>query len=112
MAISMIKPGQVGGKVHDAVQAFFEKEGYETVKDSKTPEGFFHALGHGIGLEVHESPIIRAAVPWKFKKGQVVTVEPGLYYLGLGGCRIEDVIHLVPGGNEKISHAPYKWEIE
>ncbi|MFT6179535.1 MAG: Xaa-Pro aminopeptidase [Paracoccaceae bacterium] len=111
LAISMIKPGQVGGKVHDAVQAFFDKEGYETVRDSKTPKGFFHALGHGIGLEVHESPIIRAAVPWKFKKGQVVTVEPGLYYLGLGGVRIEDVIHLVPGGNEKISKAPYKWEI-
>ena len=111
LAIRMIKPGQVGGKVHEAVQAFFEKEGYKTVKDSKTPEGFFHALGHGIGLEVHESPIIRAAAPFKFKKGQVVTVEPGLYYLGLGGVRIEDVIHLVPGGNEKISHTPYKWEI-
>jgi len=111
LAISMIRPGQTGGKVHDAVQAFFAKEGYETVRDSKTPEGFFHALGHGIGLEVHESPIIRAGSPWKFKKGHVVTVEPGLYYLGLGGVRIEDVLHVVPGGNEKISSAPYKWEI-
>ncbi len=40
----------------------------------------------------------------------VVTVEPGLYYRGLGGCRIEDVIHLVTGGNERITRAPYKWE--
>lgn len=111
LSIRMIKPGQVGGKVHDAVQAFFDKEGYETVRDSPAPKGFFHALGHGIGLEVHESPIMRAGVPWKFRKGQVVTVEPGLYYQGLGGVRIEDVLHVVPGGNEKISRAPYKWEI-
>ncbi len=67
---------------------------------------------HGVGLEIHESPIMRAGAKWKFKKGMVVTVEPGLYYRGLGGVRIEDVLHVVPGGNKKISRAPYKWEIE
>jgi len=46
-----------------------------------------------------------------YLKGNVLTVEPGLYYRGLGGCRIEDVVHVVPGGNEKISSAPYRWEI-
>lgn len=112
LAMRMIKPGQVGGEVHDAVQAFFDKEGYETVRNSANVKGFFHALGHGVGLEIHESPILRAGAPWKFKKGHVVTVEPGLYYLGLGGCRIEDVLHVIPGGNERISSAPYKWEIK
>lgn len=111
LAIDMIKPGVTGGKVHDAVQAFFDKEGYKTVRDNKNPKGFFHALGHGVGLEIHEQPIMRSKSPWKFRKGMVITVEPGLYYHGLGGCRIEDVVHVVPGGCELISKAPYKWEI-
>ena len=54
---------------------------------------------------------MRAAATFKFKKGMVVTVEPGLYYRGLGGVRIEDMVHVVAGGNEKISSSPYKWEI-
>ena len=111
LAIDMIKPGVSGGKVHDAVQAFFDKQGYETVRDNKQPKGFFHALGHGVGLEIHEEPIMRSKSPWKFRKGMVVTVEPGLYYKGLGGCRIEDVVHVIPGACEPISKAPYKWEI-
>jgi Xaa-Pro aminopeptidase len=111
LAIDMIKPGVTGGKVHDAVQSFFDKEGYETVRESKEPKGFFHALGHGVGLEIHEEPIMRSGTSWKFRKGMVVTVEPGLYYHGLGGARIEDTLHVVPGGCELISRAPYKWEI-
>lgn len=111
LAIDMIKPGVAGGKVHDAVQAFFDREGYETVRDSKNPKGFFHALGHGVGLEIHEAPIMRSKSPWKFRAGMTVTIEPGLYYHGLGGCRIEDVVHVIPGGCEMISRAPYKWEI-
>ena len=111
LAIDMIKPGVAGGKVHNAVQAFFDREGYETVRGSKDIKGFFHALGHGVGLEIHEAPIMRAGSGWKFRKGMVVTVEPGLYYRGLGGCRIEDMVHVVPGGCELISRAPYKWEI-
>jgi len=111
LGMHLIKPGQTGGKVQEAVEAFFAKEGYKTTKNSITPEGFFHSLGHGIGLEVHESPFMGPGVKWKFKKGMVVTVEPGLYYRGIGGVRIEDTIHVTAGGNEKISSAPYKWEI-
>jgi Xaa-Pro aminopeptidase len=107
----MIRPGITGGKVQDAVETFFAKEGYKTIKNSREPEGFFHALGHGVGLEVHEGPAIRPGAKGKLKKGMVVTVEPGLYYRGLGGVRIEDVVHVTEGGNEKISSAPYKWEI-
>ena len=111
MAIGMIKPGIASGKVHDAVQAFFDGEGYETVRDSRNPKGFFHALGHGVGLEIHEAPAMRQQSPCILREGMVVTVEPGLYYHGLGGCRIEDMIHVVPGGCEMLSRAPYKWEI-
>lgn len=111
LAIDMIKPGIGGGTVHEAVEAFFVKEGYVTTKNVAAPEGFFHGLGHGIGLEVHEAPFMRTGAKWKFKKGMTVTVEPGLYYRGIGGVRIEDMIHVTTGGNELISRAPYKWEI-
>lgn len=111
LAIDMIKPGVSGGKVHNAIQAFFDKEGYETARDCPEPRGFFHGLGHGIGLEVHEAPFMRATADFKFKAGMTVTVEPGLYYKGLGGVRIEDTIHVTKGGNELISSAPYKWQI-
>jgi Xaa-Pro aminopeptidase len=111
LAMDMIKPGVRGGKVHEAVERFFAREGYETDRKSAQPKGFFHALGHGVGLEIHEDPIMRAGASFRFRKGMVVTVEPGLYYRGLGGARIEDVLHVVPGGNEKISAASYKWEI-
>ncbi len=111
LGISLAKPGAIGGKVQDAIQDFFNKEGYVTVRDTAEPEGFFHGLGHGIGLEVHEAPFMRHGADWKFKAGMVVTIEPGLYYKGLGGCRIEDMIHITPGGNELISKSPYTWEI-
>jgi len=111
LGIKLAKPGAVGGKVQDAIQTFFDKEGYKTVRDTAEPEGFFHGLGHGIGLEVHEAPFMRHGADWKFKAGMAVTIEPGLYYRGLGGCRIEDMIHITPGGNELISKAPYTWEI-
>ena len=110
LSLDLIKPGSSGGKVHRAVEDFFAKEGYETKKDKGELEGFFHALGHGVGLEVHESPVLHAKGNWRFKKGMVVTTEPGLYYRGLGGVRIEDMVHLIPGGNELISKAPYKWQ--
>jgi Xaa-Pro aminopeptidase len=111
LAIEMIKPGVRGGRVHEAVEQFFAREGYETDKIQPEPKGFFHALGHAVGLEIHEEPIMRHGADFRFRKGMVMTVEPGLYYRGLGGARIEDVVHVVPGGNEKISAAPYKWEI-
>lgn len=111
LALEMIKPGVSGGKVHNAIQAFFDKQGYVTERDCAQPKGFFHGLGHAIGLEVHEAPFMRATADWKFKAGMAVTVEPGLYYKGLGGVRIEDMIHVTPGGNELISNASYQWEI-
>ncbi|MGD7652449.1 MAG: M24 family metallopeptidase [Verrucomicrobiales bacterium] len=110
MTLDMIKPGVVGSKVHHAVEDFFTAEGYETSRAKGDMKGFFHSLGHGVGLQVHEAPNIGLKGTWRFKKGMVVTTEPGLYYRGLGGVRIEDMLHLVPGGNEPISKAPYKWQ--
>ena len=55
-------------------------------------QGYFHGTGHGVGLEIHEAPRVGPNSPEVFKAGQVVTVEPGLYYPGIGGVRLEDVV--------------------
>ena len=111
IGIKMTKPGATGAQIQKAVQDYFDAQGYKTVRNSRTPEGFFHAIGHGIGLDVHEGPVVRQDSTQKLKKGMVITIEPGLYYRGLGGCRIEDVVHVTADGGEKISSAPYHWEI-
>lgn len=111
LSMDAVRPGATCGSVQKVVDDYFEKEGYKTIRNSREPEGFFHAVGHAIGLEVHEEPVLRAGAKPKLKQGMVVTLEPGLYYRGLGGCRIEDVVHVTADGCEKISSAPYKWEI-
>ena len=78
-------------EAHRAVQQFFEQEGYKTGKSGGRMQGFFHGTGHGLGLEIHEPPRVNASSTEVFKPGQVVTVEPGLYYPELGGVRLEDV---------------------
>ena len=77
--------------VHGAVQKFFEQEGYKTRKRGGRMEGFFHGTGHGLGLEIHEPPRMGLHSTGTLKPGQVVTVEPGLYYPEIGGVRLEDV---------------------
>lgn len=111
LAIDAIHAGTDGQKVHQAVTDFFESRGYHTEKVEDQWHGFFHGTGHGLGLEVHEAPrlSIRSA---ELKAGHVVTVEPGLYYPGLGGCRIEDVVAVTDEGCEKLSDFHYDWELD
>jgi Xaa-Pro aminopeptidase len=78
-------------EVHNSIQQYFAKEGYKTGKHNGRMQGFFHGTGHGLGLEIHEAPRMGANSAGELKSGQVITVEPGLYYPGLGGVRLEDV---------------------
>lgn len=110
LALRAIRAGRNGRKIHEAVVAFFESQGYRTTNDAAGAQGFFHGTGHGLGLAVHEFPRI-STVDAILRKGHVVTVEPGLYYPGLGGCRIEDVVHVTAKGCELLSAHGYKWEI-
>jgi len=91
MAFKRMRDGAKTAEIHKAVEDFFEKEGYKTNRKNGRMQGFFHGTGHGLGLEIHESPRMGQHSRGKLKAGQVVTVEPGLYYPGLGGVRIEDV---------------------
>ena len=87
--------------VHRAVQQFFVQQGYKTGRRNGRMEGFFHGTGHGLGLEIHEAPRVSMSSTEKLRPGQVVTVEPGLYYPELGGgVRLEDVA-LVTGNGAK-----------
>lgn len=64
---------------------------------------FGHSLGHGLGLEVHEAPRLSRFNDTELPEGAVVTVEPGIYLSGWGGVRIEDDVHLGPGGAELLT---------
>ena len=111
-ALAAIKPGRTGAAVYKVVKDFFETRGYATGVNAANgyQEGFFHGLGHGLGLDVHEEPSLGTRGTMALRTGMVVTVEPGLYYLGLGGCRIEDVVVVTAGGCELLSRHPYRWE--
>lgn len=110
-AIRGIRAGVDGRDVHQGVVDFFRSEGYETKRGAHGATGFIHGTGHGLGLAVHDPGSRLGAVSSPLKKGAVVTVEPGLYYPGLGGCRWEDVVQVTATGAKMLSRHPYNWEI-
>ena len=105
-----IRDGVDGQAIHREIQALFERQGYRTGVKDRRVQGFFHGTGHGLGLEIHEAPSIssRASI---LRAGHVVTVEPGLYYLGLGGVRIEDVALVTKTGSRKLTRVAKRLEI-
>jgi Xaa-Pro aminopeptidase len=105
-----VKPGANGRKLYELVCDLFHAAGHKT-QLSKEPgevleDGFFHALGHGVGLEVHESPSM-SRVGDDLVPGDVVTIEPGLYRAGFGGLRLEDLVLVTEDGREVITNYPY-----
>lgn len=108
LALREIKDGVDGMKIHKAIQALFKKRGYPTEVRKGVNVGFFHGTGHGIGLDIHEHPRLQKVV---LKERQVVTVEPGLYYPGLGGVRHEDVVVVTKTGCKILSKFPKPLEI-
>jgi Xaa-Pro aminopeptidase len=105
-----VRPGASGQKIHAEIQALFDRHGYETGMKDGRMQGFFHGTGHGLGLQIHEAPSIGKR-PSVLKAGHVVTVEPGLYYLGLGGVRIEDVALVTKTGSRNLTRVPKQLEI-
>ena len=100
LGIAAVRPGVSGASVHAAVREFFDLKGFKTGRDaSGRPYGFIHSTGHGVGLDIHEEPRLSPSGSL-LRPGMVVTVEPGLYYPGIGGVRIEDTVLVVPSGCE------------
>jgi Xaa-Pro aminopeptidase len=101
LSYGAIHPGVRGAYLHRLVCELFHEHGFPT-QLSKEPgevleEGFFHSLGHGVGLEVHESPGLGRNGE-ELVAGDVLAVEPGLYRKGFGGCRLEDLVLVTEDG--------------
>lgn len=97
--LEKLKPGVSGSTVHAAAVKEFAKKGFGPSKDDDGMSGFIHSTGHGVGLEIHELPSLSPSPrAGKLKVGNVVTVEPGLYYPDIGGIRIEDTVLITPDG--------------
>jgi Xaa-Pro aminopeptidase len=110
-ALAMLAPGVPANAVHERVEAIFVEDGYETVFEPGPARGFFHSTGHGLGLDIHEQPSLSRRNDQPLQPGNVVTIEPGLYYPEWGGIRIEDVALITEKGAEKLSSAPVYLEI-
>lgn len=108
LALKKMKPGVDGLELHNKVKQFFTDRGFPTEVRDGRQVGFFHGTGHGLGLEIHEFPRFQKTV---FKPGQVLTVEPGLYYPGIGGARLEDVVAVTKNGTRMLSRFEKRLEI-
>jgi Xaa-Pro aminopeptidase len=90
-AFQLLRPNTPTAKIHNAVNDLFVRAGYKTRRNDGHLEGFFHSTGHGVGLEIHEAPRISQLSKETFQVGNVVALEPGLYYPNIGAVRLEDV---------------------
>lgn len=109
-AIDKIKDGADGMKIHQGICARFEKAGYKTGLVNGRMQGYFHGTGHGVGLDIHEAPRI-SRTGSLLLEGHVVTVEPGLYYPGLGAVRIEDMVLVTKDGCRNLTNFPKIFEL-
>lgn len=110
-AFEKIKAGVFGKDIHNAVLNFFQKKGYKTDIIDGFLQGFVHGTGHGVGLDCHELPYI-SQNGTILLENSVVSVEPGLYYLDIGGVRLEDLVVVKKDGIENLNSFPKVLEIE
>lgn len=100
-AMNFCKPGISIGQLDEMARSFISNQGYGKY--------FTHSLGHGLGLQIHELPIIRNKEPYQgmtLKKGMVITIEPGIYLPNIGGVRLEDSIVITDQGYENLTIRP------
>ncbi|WP_049982504.1 Xaa-Pro peptidase family protein [Halorubrum sp. BV1] len=110
-ALDAVEPGVTGEDVHAAACEVYEAAGEPTFRtDPETETGFIHSTGHGIGLDVHESPRLASGGD-ELEPGHVITVEPGLYDPDVGGVRIEDLVVVTEDGYENCTDYPVEFVV-
>jgi Xaa-Pro aminopeptidase len=113
LAADGVRPGVNGRDLMRTVCDFFAGHGFPTPLTKRPAEvldsGFFHGLGHGVGLDVHEKPGLSRSGD-DLVVGDVVTIEPGLYRAGYGGVRLEDILLVTEDGAETITRYGYELE--
>ena len=103
-SLDAIQAGAIGSYVYDICCDILEKAGYETTRGGKKiTKGMPHSLGHGVGLQIHESPRINELSKFPLNEHNVVTVEPGLYDPQIGGVRLEDIIEVTESGYNNLT---------
>jgi Xaa-Pro aminopeptidase len=105
------RPGIKTSELHNTAFRILEKYGFPTGSRGGRNFGFFHGLGHGVGLEIHEEPKVSPKNPGKLQYGNVITIEPGLYYPEWGGVRIEDLVIITTNGCECLNNPSAELEI-
>ena len=97
-AVAAVTAGASCGEVDEAARGLLRREGLA--------EAFSHSTGHGLGLEIHEPPRIGAGVTTRLVPGMVITIEPGVYFAGRFGIRIEDMVAVTANGGQVLTPTP------
>jgi Xaa-Pro aminopeptidase len=97
-AVAAVRAGVSCGEVDEAARSVLRKAGMA--------DAFSHSTGHGVGLEIHESPRLGAGQSTRLQPGMVVTIEPGVYWPGKFGLRIEDMVAVTKTGGQVLTPAP------
>ena len=107
-ARAAVRPGVTGRQLHEATCDLFEAAGWATQRTGGGEEGFQFALGHGVGLDVHEPPGLGFSGREPFVAGDVIAIEPGLWDSRIGGVRFEDLLLVTADGCETLTDFPYE----
>ncbi len=111
LGLGLVRHGAEGRTVHRAILQSLKRAGFETARRDGHMEGFVHTAGHGVGLDLHEAPHLTANSRDLLRAGQVLTIEPGLYYPDIGGVRLEDVALVTHNGARNLTKVEKQLEL-